>query len=354
MENTCYTLFRRSYHTLYFGNHLELFISQQGKKASRTIIPRLPLSCTAGEDQTNDSYQGRNINSSSSSHHRYHRSSYEHKRSRSEKGKERFQKSTVNESPLVDLGISHYQRLNIQPDADMDTIKSAYYSLSKIYHPDIADPADAKAVENFRLITESYNTLSDPQLKAHYDRQINVEPIRNFDSEIYDQGLNASRDGRFSFRVKDADMLFRAKQESAMERDKQLNPKKFRAGSFKESTPDENFDAQDEINRIKRRLDILDKSNMGTNSIAGDKFYQTHLYISIQRRHAGLVKANSMSYHGGASNDSGMLGIVAGLGIIAVVGLSIFNLLVNYDIGGYLDSKLEFANNKSYGQGKKE
>lgn len=238
--------------------------------------------------------------------------------------------------------MSHYQRLNIQPDADTNTIKTAYYSLSKIYHPDIADPNDATAVEKFRLITESYNALSDPQLRREYDAQFYTAPVTNYHSEIFNRGDDSSRDNSASFRVRDADLLFRAKQDAAMEREKRLNPKKFRAGTFKDDANGERFATQDELDRLQRRIDTLGSSK------TGDDFYRDHLYLAIQRRHAGLMNARSMNYQGSNNPaDSGIISFLTGVGIIALLGITLFNITVDYDIGAYLDSKLSSVPSKS-------
>lgn len=63
---------------------------------------------------------------------------------------------------------SFYARLRLTAAATQSEIKSAYYRLSKIYHPDNNNNCP-KATTQFRNITEAYETLSDPKSKAVYD-----------------------------------------------------------------------------------------------------------------------------------------------------------------------------------------
>lgn len=63
----------------------------------------------------------------------------------------------------------HYELLEISRDAGPDEIKRAYRKLARRYHPD-ANPGDAEAEARFKEIARAYETLSDPQKRAHYDR----------------------------------------------------------------------------------------------------------------------------------------------------------------------------------------
>jgi DnaJ-class molecular chaperone len=50
---------------------------------------------------------------------------------------------------------THYDNLGVSPGATQGEIKSAYYKLSKIYHPD-TNEGSKEASEKFRIITEAY------------------------------------------------------------------------------------------------------------------------------------------------------------------------------------------------------
>lgn len=64
---------------------------------------------------------------------------------------------------------SLYARLRLTASATQAEIKSAYYRLSKLYHPDKNNDCP-KATIQFRNITEAYEVLSDSTSKAAYDK----------------------------------------------------------------------------------------------------------------------------------------------------------------------------------------
>ena len=60
----------------------------------------------------------------------------------------------------------HYEILQLDPNADADTIERVYRLLAKRYHPDNADSGDEDA---FRQVHEAYEVLIDPEARAKYD-----------------------------------------------------------------------------------------------------------------------------------------------------------------------------------------
>ena len=62
----------------------------------------------------------------------------------------------------------YYEVLGIEKSADQDTIKKAYRTLAKKYHPDINKSPDA--VDKFKEVQEAYEILSDENKKSLYDR----------------------------------------------------------------------------------------------------------------------------------------------------------------------------------------
>ncbi len=62
----------------------------------------------------------------------------------------------------------YYEVLGVSKDADADTIKKAYRTLAKKYHPDINKSPDAP--EKFKEVQEAYEVLSDETKKNLYDR----------------------------------------------------------------------------------------------------------------------------------------------------------------------------------------
>ena len=65
--------------------------------------------------------------------------------------------------------LSYYEILEVTKSADKSTIKKAYRSMAKKYHPD-KNPGDDKAEHNFKLCNEAYQVLSDEQQRSVYDR----------------------------------------------------------------------------------------------------------------------------------------------------------------------------------------
>ncbi len=63
----------------------------------------------------------------------------------------------------------YYEVLGVGKDADDATIKRAYRTLAKQYHPDM-HPGDAEAEARFKEVGEAYAVLSDAEKRAQYDR----------------------------------------------------------------------------------------------------------------------------------------------------------------------------------------
>lgn len=61
--------------------------------------------------------------------------------------------------------VDYYELLGVGPGASTSEIKSAYRSLAKVMHPDAGGTSGT-----FRALQEAYETLSDPELRAEYDR----------------------------------------------------------------------------------------------------------------------------------------------------------------------------------------
>lgn len=64
---------------------------------------------------------------------------------------------------------SHYQTLDVSPQASQAEIKQAYRRLVKIFHPD----SNRDVIDHDRIadINVAYEVLGDPQRREHYDRQ---------------------------------------------------------------------------------------------------------------------------------------------------------------------------------------
>jgi molecular chaperone DnaJ len=62
----------------------------------------------------------------------------------------------------------YYEILGVSRDADKDEIKSAYRRLARKYHPDVNKEQGAE--ERFKEINRAYEVLSEPEVRARYDR----------------------------------------------------------------------------------------------------------------------------------------------------------------------------------------
>lgn len=63
----------------------------------------------------------------------------------------------------------YYEVLGVSRDADEATIKKAYRTLAKKYHPDM-NPGDKEAEKKFKEASEAYAVLSDAEKRRQYDQ----------------------------------------------------------------------------------------------------------------------------------------------------------------------------------------
>lgn len=64
----------------------------------------------------------------------------------------------------------YYDILDVDSTAEASAIKRRYYVLARMYHPDKVGHDDLEAAEKFKQISEAYQVLCDPDLRARYDR----------------------------------------------------------------------------------------------------------------------------------------------------------------------------------------
>ncbi|MFM7365571.1 MAG: molecular chaperone DnaJ [Cuspidothrix sp.] len=62
----------------------------------------------------------------------------------------------------------YYETLGVARDADKEEIKQAYRRLARKYHPDVNKETGAE--ERFKEINRAYEVLSEPEVRARYDR----------------------------------------------------------------------------------------------------------------------------------------------------------------------------------------
>lgn len=293
-----------------------------------------------GEGHNQQSFS-REQSNKSSSYQSHHRRAYERKRSYYER--ERRKSGNYDRTNFSFLtGTNHYGRLDLDPSADASAIKSAYYGLSKLYHPDIAGKDNVQAAENFRLITESYDVLSNPELRAEYDKSLNLIPQTSPGDHWKPSSDSRGRfnDDNFNsiYRKRQADQVFRSKQEEALDREKRLNPRKFRAGAF---SSHQDFDSSERLMVLQQRLKTLGRQVLTkSGSIDHSDFYRAHLYDVIQRKKEGMeaLQAQRIRAEQSGGDLVTLFPMLASLiaGVVLFAGYNIF--FVNFDLAAFLDS----------------
>lgn len=66
---------------------------------------------------------------------------------------------------------NNYEILGVPYDADLETIKKAYFKLAKKYHPDLNTETGSE--EKFKKIKAAYEVIGDPGNRVSYDLEMN-------------------------------------------------------------------------------------------------------------------------------------------------------------------------------------
>lgn len=64
----------------------------------------------------------------------------------------------------------HYEVLGVERNVSADDLKLSYRKLALLWHPDKNLDNLQAATEQFKLIQQAYDVLSDPQERAWYDK----------------------------------------------------------------------------------------------------------------------------------------------------------------------------------------
>ena len=100
---------------------------------------------------------------------------------------ESAQDQQIPEQPDWEAIEDFYELLQLHPKADPDTIHRVYRLMAQRYHPDNKETGHT---ERFRVITEAYQTLSNPEKRASYDLKTESQRQRRW--KIFDQGSAAN------------------------------------------------------------------------------------------------------------------------------------------------------------------
>ena len=65
----------------------------------------------------------------------------------------------------------YYSILEVWPSSSNEDVKSNYFRLAKVYHPDVAGDTQENR-ERFKLINEAFNVLSNPRSRQEYDESL--------------------------------------------------------------------------------------------------------------------------------------------------------------------------------------
>lgn len=84
---------------------------------------------------------------------------------------------TATATAVVDESkeLSFYDLLGIPESVSLVEIKQAYKQMARKYHPDVSPPDRVEEyTQRFIRVQEAYETLSDPGLRALYDRDLSM------------------------------------------------------------------------------------------------------------------------------------------------------------------------------------
>src|SRR6476659_533 len=62
--------------------------------------------------------------------------------------------------------LDYYEILQVNPNAEVDTVHRVYRLLAQRFHPDNKETGDE---QRFRALSEAYTVLSNPEKRARYD-----------------------------------------------------------------------------------------------------------------------------------------------------------------------------------------
>ena len=100
-------------------------------------------------------------------------------------------------APKVARPENHYHALGLTSKATQIEIKTAYYKLSKMYHPDMNKENNEEKSAKFRQVTAAYEVLGNLKLRKLYDKGFLSGPgvhIHSTDSDETDKdGLYKGR-----------------------------------------------------------------------------------------------------------------------------------------------------------------
>ncbi|KAF8817417.1 DnaJ domain-containing protein [Phlegmacium glaucopus] len=150
---------------------------------------------------------------------------------------------------MAPVETEYYDLLGVPTDADETVLKKAYRRQAMKYHPDKNPSSDAE--EKFKDISKAYQVLSDPNLRAVYDKNgkkmmdnegpIDMEDAAGFFANVFGGERFADYIGEISL-MKDLTSVAKSmmSDEEKAEIEKQLNSGKPNGSSLSSATLDKN------------------------------------------------------------------------------------------------------------------
>ena len=85
---------------------------------------------------------------------------------------------------------NYYKLLGINPKADRQTVKQAYLSRVKEWHPDKNQDRTEEAEEKTKALNQAYQILKDPEARKNYDRMLRYTKGKDFKAYINDEAIS--------------------------------------------------------------------------------------------------------------------------------------------------------------------
>ena len=90
--------------------------------------------------------------------------------------------------------LDYYKTLGVSRDADEESIRKAFKSLARQYHPD-RNQGDPTAEQRFKDVNEAHRVLGDPTRRSLYDRYGHEGLREGFDPELHERMKAARQQG---------------------------------------------------------------------------------------------------------------------------------------------------------------
>lgn len=138
-----------------------------------------------------------------------------------------------------------YEALGVPRDATLKQLKAAYRKLAQLHHPDKGGDN-----ERFLLIKQAYETLSDPEMRDHYDRYGNLKENKSL-MVLAQQKVGSLFMQTMSGEINDyTDVIEIMRKSIKAERRQLLNHLKQLVGEYKKGR------------QVKRRMRLVGKNDL--------------------------------------------------------------------------------------------